>query len=228
MGLAFAVGRLVSYGRAVLSRKAIAAMLLILPLQAMAEEVRILALGDSLTAGYGLPEESGLVPQLQSWLSDQGEDVVIVNAGVSGDTTAGGLSRVEWSLTPEIDAMIVALGGNDVLRGVDPASTRKNLEGILAVAEARDLPVLVIGLQASRNFGADFKAAFDRIHPEVAEAHGALYEPNFFAGLGGDGTDPAAYRAFMQADGIHPNAEGVRRIVAQIGPRVQALVDRVE
>ena len=137
-------------------------MLLILPLQAMAEEVRILALGDSLTAGYGLPEESGFVPQLQGWLNDHGEDVVIVNAGVSGDTTAGGLSRVEWSLTPEIDAMIVALGGNDVLRGVDPASTRKNLEGILAVADARDLPVLVIGLQASRNFGADFKAAFDR------------------------------------------------------------------
>lgn len=203
-------------------------MLLVLPLQAMAEEVTILALGDSLTAGYGLPAESGFVPQLQDWLRAQGEDVSIVNAGVSGDTTAGGLSRVEWSLTPEVDAMIVTLGGNDVLRGVDPASTRKNLDGILDVADKRGLPVLLIGLYASKNYGADFKAAFDRVHPEVAEQHGALYEPNFFQGLAGDDGDPSAYRQYMQADGIHPNAEGVKRIVARIGPRVQELIRKAE
>jgi len=205
-----------------------AALLLILPVQALAEEVTLLALGDSLTAGYGLPTESGFVPQLQDWLRAQGEDVTIVNAGVSGDTTAGGLSRVEWSLTPGIDAMIVTLGGNDVLRGTDPASTRKNLDGILDVADKRGLPVLLIGLYASKNYGADFKASFDRVHPEVAEAHGALYEPNFFQGLAGDSSDPSAYRQFMQADGIHPNAEGVRRIVARIGPRVQELIRRTE
>lgn len=217
-----------SYGRQALRRKALAAMLVILPVTATAEEVTILALGDSLTAGYGLPTESGLVPQLENWLKAQGEDVKIINAGVSGDTTRGGLSRVEWSLTPEVDAMIVTLGGNDVLRGVDPSDTRANLDGILDVADARDLPVLLIGLYASRNYGADFKAAFDAIHPELAEDHGALYEPNFFEGIAGDNSDPSASRQWMQADGIHPNAEGVKRIVERLGPRVRELIAQVE
>lgn len=225
-----------TYGRPVGRRKVIATMLLVLtglgplmlPAQAAAREVRILALGDSLTAGYGLPTEAGLVPQLQAWLRERGADVTIVNAGVSGDTTRGGLSRVEWSLTPEIDAMIVTLGGNDVLRGVDPASARENLDGILDVADARGLPVLLIGLPASKNFGSEFKADFDAIYPELAEAHGTLYEPNFFEGLGGDGGDLSSYRRWMQADGIHPNGEGVTRIVGKIGPRVEELIGRVE
>lgn len=217
-----------SYGQRVLRHKALAALLLVCPVGALAEEVTILALGDSLTAGYGLPTESGLVPQLESWLQGQGEEVSIINAGVSGDTTRGGLSRVEWSLTPEVDAMIVTLGGNDVLRGVDPASSRENLDGILDIAGAHGLPVLLVGLPASANFGAEFKAAFDRIHPELAEEHGALYEPNFFAALLDEDGAAGASRRYMQPDGIHPTAEGVQRIVERLGPRVQELIDRVD
>ena len=115
---------------------------------ALAEPVTVLALGDSLTAGYGLPPDDGFVPVLEGWLAERGIEAEIVNAGVSGDTTAGGLSRVEWSLTPEVDAMIVALGGNDFLRGLDPALARENLDGILDAAGARGLPVLLVGIDA--------------------------------------------------------------------------------
>ena len=106
---------------------------------ARAEPVTIAALGDSLTQGYGLPQEAGFVPQLQDWLRAEGADVVLINAGVSGDTTAGGAARVDWTLTPEVDAMIVALGGNDLLRGIDPGVSRENLDKILAVAEAKEV-----------------------------------------------------------------------------------------
>ncbi|WP_375687355.1 arylesterase [Pseudooceanicola sp. LIPI14-2-Ac024] len=202
-------------------------MLLVLPVATQAEEMQILALGDSLTAGYGLPAEDGFVPQLQAWLEERGVEVTIQNGGVSGDTTAGGRARIEWSLAPEVDAMIVTLGGNDILRGIDPLVARDNLDAILDIADQRGLPVLLVGLYASQNFGADYKAMFDAIYPKLAEEHGTLLEPNFFQGLG-DGVDPAAYRRFMQADGIHPNAEGVQRIVARIGPRVEELMQQVE
>lgn len=191
---------------------------------ASAEPLTLVALGDSLTAGYGLPEGEGFVPQLQGWLAAQGSDALVVNAGVSGDTSAGGLARLDWSLTPETDALIVALGGNDLLRGLDPATTRSNLEAILTKAKARGLPVLLIGLPGPANFGADWKAEFDAIFPDLAARFDTLLEPNFMAGLGAE--DPGAARALMQGDGIHPNAEGVKRIVAQIGPQVQALLAR--
>ncbi|MDZ7908085.1 MAG: arylesterase [Gemmobacter sp.] len=191
---------------------------------ASAEPLTIVALGDSLTAGYGLPEGEGFVPQLQGWLAAQGSDALVVNAGVSGDTSAGGLARLDWSLTPETDALIVALGGNDLLRGLDPATTRSNLEAILTKAAARSLPVLLIGLPGPANFGADWKAEFDAIFPDLATRFDTLLEPNFMAGLGAQ--DPGAARALFQGDGIHPNAEGVKRIVAQIGPQVQALLAR--
>ena len=191
---------------------------------ASAEPLSVVALGDSLTAGYGLPEGEGFVPQLKGWLAAQGSDALVVNAGVSGDTSAGGLARLDWSLTPETDALIVALGGNDLLRGLDPATTRSNLEAILTKAEARGLPVLLIGLSGLANFGADWKAEFDAIFPDLAARFDTLLEPSFMAGLGAE--DPGAARALMQGDGIHPNAEGVKRIVAQIGPQVQALLAR--
>ncbi|WP_366142882.1 arylesterase [Pseudooceanicola sp.] len=187
----------------------------------------MLALGDSLTAGYGLPAEDGLVPQLEAWLRARGGDVRVINAGVSGDTTRGGLARVDWSLTPEVDAMIVALGGNDMLRGMDPAASRANLDGILAVAAARDLPVLLVGLPGPSNYGPDYKAAFDGIYPELAEKWGTLLAPNFFAGLAAEG-DPAAVRKLMQADGLHPSKQGVALIVAALGPKVEALVAAVK
>jgi acyl-CoA thioesterase-1 len=197
---------------------------------AQAQEVVIAALGDSLTQGYGLMQEDGFVPQLQGWLDAQGADVQLLNAGVSGDTTAGGLARVGWTLEPEVDAMIVALGGNDLLRGLDPAQARTNIEGILQAAQAADVEVLLIGMQAPGNFGADYKTRFDAIYPELADAYGAIYLESFFAGLIEEGQplDPSALREWFQADGIHPNRAGVTRVVEAIGPKVLELVSAVE
>lgn len=219
--------RCFTYGLPGWLSKAFAAMLLLIASGAAADRVHVLALGDSLTQGYGLIEQEGFVPQLRGWLQARGHDVRIVNGGVSGDTTAGGLARVEWSLTPEIQAMIVALGGNDLLRGIDPAVSRANIEGILKVAEARGLQVLVIGMQAPGNYGPEYKAAFDRLFPELAEAYGSLYLKSFFDGLTQDGDTPANLRDFMQPDGIHPNAKGVARIVGAVGPAVETLIGRV-
>ncbi len=187
------------------------------------ERVTVLALGDSLTQGYGLPEEAGFVPQLRDWLAARGIAAEVINGGVSGDTTAGGAARVAWSLTPAVDAMIVALGGNDLLRGIDPVESRANLDAILTEAAARDVRVLLVGLRAPGNYGADYKAAFDAMFPELAEAHGALYAPDFFQGLG-EGS-PADLQEFFQPDRIHPNARGVARIVEGLGPHVVALIE---
>lgn len=195
---------------------------------ALAEEVTIAALGDSLTQGYGLPADQGFVPQLQAWLTEQGADVSLINAGVSGDTTAGGLSRIEWTLTEDVDGLIVALGGNDLLRGIDPAVSRANLEGILEVAEARDLPVLLVGMDAPANYGADFEAAFDAMYPDLAERFGTLYAPDFLGALAAEEDRRAALAAYMQGDGIHPNAEGVALIVEDLGPAVLELAERAE
>jgi acyl-CoA thioesterase-1 len=208
--------------------KALALILLAVPGLASAEEIVVAALGDSLTQGYGLPEADGFVPQLQAWLDLQGADVRLINAGVSGDTTAGGLSRVAWTLTPEVDAMIVNLGGNDLLRGLDPAMSRSNIDGILQAAQAADVEVLLVGMQAPGNFGPDYKQAFDSIYPELAAQYDTLLVADFFAGFGTAEGDLAAARAYMQPDGIHPNAEGVGRIVEAIGPMVLNLVARAE
>ena len=184
-------------------------------------------MGDSLTAGYGLPPEEGYVPQLQEWLQAQGQDVVIANAGVSGDTTAGGLARLDWSLTPETDALIVNLGGNDLLRGLEPAEALANLDKILSTAEARGLPVLLVGLEALNNYGPDYKASFDAIYPALAQKHHDLLYPDYFAALKSTGSDTQALAKWMQPDGIHPNAQGVVRIVNDIGPLVIDLLQEV-
>ena len=188
----------------------------------------VLALGDSLTQGYGLPAAQGFVPQLQRWLDGKGAEVTLINAGVSGDTTAGGLSRIEWSLTPQVDALIVALGGNDMLRGIDPGVARENLDGILAVAAARELPVLLIGMDAPPNYGADYEIAFEAIYPDLAASYGTLHEPNFLGALAALEDRDAALRDFMQGDAIHPNAAGVALIVQALGPRVLDLAAQVE
>jgi acyl-CoA thioesterase-1 len=189
------------------------------------------ALGDSLTAGYGLADQSqGLVPQLEAWLKAEGADVAVQNAGVSGDTIAGGLARVGWALGPEADALIVTLGGNDMLRGIDPGASRASLEGILKEATARGLPVLLVSMQAPGNYGPDYKAAFDGMYPDLAAQYGAVLADDFFAGLraaGANPADPASLAAYMQPDGIHPNPEGVRLIVEGLGPSVQELLARV-
>lgn len=192
---------------------------------AAAGEITIAALGDSLTQGYGLPQEAGFVPQLEAWLEVQGADVRVLNAGVSGDTTAGGLSRMGWTLTPDVDAMIVALGGNDLLRGIDPAVSRANLDGILAAARAAKVEVLLVGLDAPGNYGPDYKAAFEAIYPELAAEYGALYAQNFLAPIAERMRAGEPVSGLMQSDGIHPNADGVALIVERLGPRVLELVE---
>ena len=188
----------------------------------------IAALGDSLTQGYGLPPEDGFVPQLQRWLDGQGAEVTLINAGVSGDTTAGGLSRIEWTLTEDVDALIVALGGNDMLRGVDPAVARANLDGILQVATARELPVLLIGMDAPSNYGPDYETAFEAMYPELAEAYGALLHENFLGALAAHNDRATALERYMQPDRIHPNKNGVALIVEDVGRRVVELVGKVK
>ena len=209
-----------------MGKVALLAILAVLPLRgAVAQEITLLAMGDSLTQGYGLPEEEGFVPQLEVWLRAAGQEVQVINGGVSGDTTAGGAARVAWGLGPEVDAMIVALGGNDFLRGIDPAVSRQNLDAILSEAEAREVPVLLVAMAAPGNYGAEYKAAFDAIYPELAAEHGALLAESFFQGL--PERDPDKLRQYFQEDGLHPNARGVRRIVAGLGPDVQRLIDEV-
>ncbi len=193
----------------------------------MADEVVIGAFGDSLTHGYGLSQQDGFVPQLEGWLQARGHDVRVINYGVSGDTTAGGLARIDWTLTDDLDAMIVALGGNDLLRGIDPAVSRANLDGILQATS--DMPVLLVGLRAFNNFGAEYQAAYDAMYPDLAEEFGTLLYPDFLDAIsgmdaqGGEGFLPR----YIQNDGLHPNAAGVAQIVAAVGPAVEALIARV-
>lgn len=191
---------------------------------AQADSARILALGDSLTAGYGLMDQDGLVPQLNAWFKADGTDITVVNAGVSGDTSAGGLSRLDWALDDGITAMMVILGGNDLLRGIAPQATRANLDAILQKAQARGLKVLLVGMKAPGNFGPAYKEEFDRLYPELAETYGARHIDSFFGLLDPDATDPAALSAFMQPDGIHPNAEGVKKIVAALAPQIKDML----
>ena len=182
------------------------------------------ALGDSLTQGFGLPADQGFVPQLEAWLRANGAEVTVINAGVSGDTTAGGLSRVAWTLTPEVDAMIVALGGNDFLRGVAPEVSRANLDGILSEAQSAGVGVLLVGMEATNNYGPEYKRDFDGMYPDLAAIYGVPLFPTFFDGLRVAGDTAGAVAEYMQADGIHPNADGVALIVEAMGPVVLDLI----
>ncbi len=193
---------------------------------AVAGPVTLVALGDSLVHGYGLPQDQGFVPQLQAALREQGQEVAVINAGVSGDTTAGGAARVAWTLSEDVDAMLVVLGGNDMLRGIDPATVRANLAQILDTAQAQGVPVLLIGMQAPGNYGPEYKQAFDAAYPELAAQYGALLHDNFFAAFEEVEPTPENLREVMQADGIHPNTAGVARIVQNVMPSVLALLAR--
>ena len=189
---------------------------------AFAAPITIVALGDSLTHGFGLPQEDGFVPQLQTWLRENGaEGVVVKNAGVSGDTTAGGLARFEWSLAEGGDAVIVELGGNDLLRGIDPVSSRQNLTGIMQKAAERSLPVLLTGMQAPINYGPEYKEAFDAMYPELAAEYQAIYDPFFLEGM-------IDRPELFQDDGIHPNQDGVAFLVGRFGPLALELVRQAE
>ncbi|MGB1388872.1 MAG: arylesterase [Paracoccaceae bacterium] len=186
--------------------------------------VTVAALGDSLVHGFGLPEQEGFVPQLQAALRAQGHDVALINAGVSGDTTAGGAARIDWTLTPEVDALIIVLGGNDMLRGIDPANARTNIETILSRATDTGVEVLLVGMRAPGNYGPDYKREFDALYPELAEEFGALLYPHFFAAFDDVEQTAQAMRTYMQPDGIHPNAQGVARIVKDMLPSAETLV----
>ena len=191
--------------------------------QSTAEPVTIAALGDSLVHGYGLAPGMGFVPQMQRWLSDQGLDAVLNNAGVSGDTTAGGLARIDWTLGFDVDALIVSLGANDALRGLDPEAARANLDAILTVVESNNVPVLLVGIHAPGNFGPDYKQAFDAIYSDLAELHNVELYPDFLMALLDLPDRAAMLRDYYQSDALHPNAQGVALIVMDMGPAVAAL-----
>ncbi len=182
--------------------------------------VKIVALGDSLTAGYGLPDKDGFVPRLQAALAAKGIAATVANAGVSGDTASDGLSRLDWSVPAGTNAVIVELGANDMLRGLKPEITRSALDAILQRLTARHITVLLCGMRAAPNLGAEYGRAFDRIYPELAAKYGVLLYPFFLDGV-------AANPSLTQADGMHPDAQGVGVIVKLILPKVEELITRV-
>ena len=187
---------------------------------AKAEGPTLLLYGDSLLAGLGLDAADGFEGQLRAALAASGREVNVVNASVSGDTTAGGLERLAWTLSDRPDAVILGLGANDMLRGLSPETARDNLSAILEQLAASDVPTLLLGMKADRGLGAEYVQVFDGLYPAVAEAHGVLLYPFYLEAIG---LDPQ----FYQPDGIHPNAEGVRRIVADLMPSIEALLARI-
>jgi len=179
----------------------------------------ILAFGDSLVAGFGLGSRDGFTAKLEMALKAKGIEARVINGGLSGDTTAGGLARLDWALEPKPDFAIVELGGNDGLRGLDPAQTRANLDAILTKLKAKGVPALFTGMYAPPNMGPDYGKAFNALFPELAEKHGVAFYPFFLDGV-------AATASLNQADGIHPNPKGVDIIVARILPHVLKLIGR--
>jgi len=185
------------------------------------QEKIILAMGDSLMAGYNLSPGAGFPDQLNLWLTQNGANVRVLNSGVSGDTTAAGLSRLDWALASVPDGMpdllILEFGGNDMLRGIDPAVTRKNMEGILKALAEKGVPVLVMGMRAPPNMGPEFEQEFNAIFPELAEKYGADLYPFYLEGV-------AANPDLNLNDGIHPNEEGIEIMVRNAGPMILELI----
>jgi acyl-CoA thioesterase-1 len=211
-----------SYGNRAAPVQRIAAVLvtiacLFAPALARAEPVKIVALGDSLTAGYGLPVADAFPTKLQAALKAKGVDASVANAGVSGDTASGGLERVDWSVPDGTDAVIVELGANDALRGLDPKLTEKALDAILTKLDQRHIPVLLAGMKAPPNMGADYAKAFDAIYPRLAAKHAVIVYSVFLDGVVADAK-------LNQGDGMHPTAAGVDIIVARILPSVEQLI----
>lgn len=186
-----------------------------------AQPVKIVALGDSLTAGLGLPAAAAFPARLDAALRRTGIAATVNNAGVSGDTATGGLARLDWSVPDGTDAVIIELGANDMLRGVDPAVTKKALDTIIARLKARNIAVLLCGMKAAPNMGEDYVREFDAIYPALASTHGVVFYPFFLEGV-------AADRSLNQPDGLHPTAAGVDVIVERILPKVEELVGRVK
>jgi acyl-CoA thioesterase-1 len=184
---------------------------------AVAKTTEILAFGDSITAGFGLPQDEALPARLEEKLRADGQVVHIINAGNSGDTTADGLARLDWALAEKPDAVILELGANDALRGLDPAMVRNNLDALITRIQASGAKVLLVGMLAPANYGADYQRDFDKIYPELAQAHGVALYPFLLDGVA---LDPQ----LNQPDGLHPNERGVAVIVDHIAPYVARLI----
>ncbi len=221
----FLVGRRSSYGaaRRPVQFGAILGVLFALAFgaQAQARTLHVVALGDSLTAGLGLPANKAFPAMLQSALRAKGYDVEVANAGVSGDTAADGLTRYDWAVPPDTNALIVELGANDMLRGLKPEATKKTLAQILDRAEAAHIPVLLAGMRAAPNLGAEYVRAFDAIYPDLAQSHGAILYPFFLDGVAGD-------PKLNQPDGLHPTATGAAIIAQKILPSAEQLLAKAK
>src|SRR5690606_39135717 len=184
-----------------------------------AEPFRIVGFGDSLMAGYQLETGAGFPERLQKALQDRGFDISVANAGVSGDTTSGGLSRLDWSVPDDTDLVILELGANDMLRGIKPEVTEQNLEKIILRLKERGIRILLVGMYAAPNLGADFIARFDAIYPRLAEKHDLPLVPFFLEGV-------ITESALLLEDGMHPNAEGVNRMVETVLPTLLTIVEQ--
>lgn len=196
-------------------------MLLAHPYPASAEvALRLIGLGDSLMAGYGLGGADGFPARLQAALEERGHAVEIVDAGVSGDTTSGGLARLDWSIPDDVDGVILELGANDALRGLPPEATRENLRSMIERLQARGIPVLLAGMLAPPNLGPDYEARFNTIYPDLAEEYGLVLYPFFLDGVTGNA-------AMLLPDGMHPNAQGVEKMVENILPYAEEFLSRV-
>lgn len=194
-------------------------------LASAASPLRVVALGDSLTAGYGLPLEASFPLNLQRALAGKGIETAIANAGVSGDTAEDGLARLDWSVPQGTQGVILELGANDALRGLDPVACEKTLDTIIARLKARSIAVLLCGMYAPRNLGAEYVAAFDGIYPKLAAKYAAPLYPFFLDGVVADRLDGTiGDQKLVQADGLHPTAEGVRVIVSRILPTVERFI----
>jgi len=189
--------------------------------RAMAEPIKLVVLGDSLTAGYGLDERDAFPAKLETALKARGIDVTVINAGVSGDTAKQGLERLDWAVDEDADAVIVELGANDALRGIDPNETRASLEKIIGRLNSRNLPVMIAGMLAPPNLGPAYKEVFDRIYPSLAGEHGLRLYPFFLEGV-------ATIKDYNLDDGMHPNARGVDEIVKRMAPKVAEFLSQVK
>lgn len=181
------------------------------PVAAAADTIRIVGFGDSLMAGYQLGPGEGFTEQLEAALREQGRDATVANAGLSGDTSSGGLARLDWSVPDGTEIVILELGANDMLRGIDPTITERNLDEMISKLKQRGIPVLLVGMRAAPNFGPEYAEAFDAIYPGLAERHGIPFYPFFLDGV-------AANMSLLLADGMHPNADGVARMVEGLMP----------
>lgn len=184
---------------------------------AAANPPKVLVFGDSLAAGFGLPPEASFPARLEARLLADGVRARVVNAGVSGDTTAGGLQRLDWALAEKPDVVILELGANDALRGIDPDTVRANLDALIDKIKASGARVLLAGMRAPPNWGEAYQKRFDALYPALAKAHGVALYPFFLDGV-------AMEPALNQPDGLHPNARGVAALVDRIAPHVEKLL----